>query len=152
MGWDIYANYDISQKELDEYMEKNNINKNDWDQSHVIGSYFENTYLKNEGLSAIYSWNKECEIHEMFDSYRVTFIRDDNRFENRRFQKELEKKIGSPFPECLKHICFGLRTADDAIEIAEGLETFFADDDCLMDFAEWLKKTSKLCSTYELSY
>ena len=87
----------------------------------------------------------------MFDSYSVSFIRDDERFKNRRFQNELEVKVGRPFPACLTSICF-ISTSSDALKVAEELKIFFADDEDLMDFADWLEKTAKYCSTYELSY
>ena len=154
MGWDIFAFYDVNQENLDRIINDNNIDKEDWEQGHIVSKHFKNSYLKEEShrLDAIYSWNKDCNMHEMFDSYRVTFIRDDNRFDNRRFHAELEKRIGQPFPHCLTNICWSLTTRSDAIEIAKALTTFFKEDECLMDFAEWLQQTSKYCSTYRLSY
>ena len=79
------------------------------------------------------------------------FIRDDDRFDNRRYHKLLEDKVGLPFPECLESINYTLRTSEDAIEIAKGLRTFFASDHNLIMFADWLEETCKYCSTYELS-
>jgi hypothetical protein len=155
MGWDIQAYYDVNQEEIEEFINKNNIDREDWDQNDKISSYFKETYFKDKGchcLGAIYSWNEKCGIHEVFDYYRVSFIRDDERFTNRRYQQLLEKEIGEPFPYCLTHICTTIYTKNDAIKVAEALETFFKDDEHLMDFAEWLKETAKYCSTYELSY
>ena len=154
MGWDIVAYYDVEQDQLDNFIEKNNIDKENWDQSDKVSKYFKDTYLKEDvhHLDATYSWNKQCNIHEMFDSYRVSFIRDDERFENRRFQDLLAQKIGKHFPYCLTNICWTISTKNDAIEVAEALTTFFKDDERLMDFAEWLQQTAKYCSTYELSY
>jgi hypothetical protein len=154
MGWDIMAYYDVNQDDLDDFIRNNNIDKNDWNQSDKVSKYFKESCLKEDSnrLGAIYSWNKDCKIHEMFDSYRVTFLRDDKRFGNRRFHAKLEKEIGQPFPRCLSSICFSLTTRSDALEIAEALTTFFKDDEDIMDFAEWLQQTAKYCSTYELSY
>jgi phage/plasmid-associated DNA primase len=152
MGWDIEAYFDINKEDLDNFIKNNNIDKKDWEQHDIVSSYFKDTFLKEEpNLYPMYKWNEECNIHEMYVWYRVSFIRDDERFENRRFQKELEKRVGEPFPHCLTTICW-IRTRNDALEVSEGLTTFFKDDEHLMSFAEWLQQTAKYCSTYELSY
>jgi hypothetical protein len=153
MGWDIVAYYDVNQTELDNFVNSNNIDKTEWEQHHIVSSYYKNEHLKDEKqLGVIYSWNSNCKFHEVFDTYSVSFIRDDERFRNRRYQKELENKVNHPFPTCLTHICCTITTSNDALQVAEELERFFGDDEDLMDFAEWLKTTAKYCSTYELSY
>ena len=94
-------------------------------------------------------------MHELYLSPTLSgtnFIRDDERFTNRRYHSMLERKIGKDFPNILQTINWSLRDAQDAIEVAEGLETFFADDESLQCFAKWCRKTAEWCCTYELSY
>lgn len=91
-------------------------------------------------------------MHEIWSIYSTSFLRDDPRFQNRRFLKMLEEKTGKEVPVVLTNMNFYIRTAEDALEAASGLETFFADDKWLVHFARWLRETAKCCSTYELSY
>ena len=94
-------------------------------------------------------------MHEIWCTHHSSFIRDDDRFSNRRFQAMLCKRLGKDedaFPECLKNICWTLNTRDDAVDIAQALDEFFVDDRKLAGFAEWLRETATCCSTYELSY
>ena len=98
----------------------------------------------------MYNWNKDCRMHEIYETYSANFIRDDERFVNSRFHKDIEKKVNRPFPYCLKSICFYLCTREDALEIANELYIFFPDDIQLTYFAKWLKRTASVCSTYEL--
>jgi hypothetical protein len=154
MGFEIIAYYDIDQKDIEQFILANNIDRNSWKQKQQIVDFFRAKYLDNDTDidRLVYFWNEQCKLHEIFDGYGTNFIRRDERFDNRRFQKYLADEIGRPFPECLKNINFSLHTSEDAIEIADELEVFFADDDPLMCFASWLRQTAKYCSTYELSY
>jgi hypothetical protein len=153
MGWDIVAYYDIDQTEIDTYISSNSINKDNWDECDIVAKYYKDIHLpKDATLYPVYQWNDSCNIHEMYEMYGVNFIRDDKRFDNRRYQKELEKKIGRPFPECLRGMNWTVSTSKDALEVARELEVFFPDDIDMAHFAKWLRKTAQYCSTYELSY
>lgn len=99
----------------------------------------------------MYAWNEQCNMHEIFDMIGTNFIRDDDRFENRRFHALLEAKIGRPFPLCLRNINTYLQTSADALKIADELCVFFPDDEPLMFFAKFLRQSAQYCSTYELS-
>ena len=155
MGYDIVAYYNVDQEEIERFITENNINRDNWDEcDETVPSYYKEKYLADEKrkLRPNYIWNPECGIHELYESYGTNFIRDDERFDNRRFQKILEEKFSRTFPSCLKNINYYLRTCEDAIEIAAELRIFFSEDSRLMGFAEWLESTSKYCETYELSF
>ena len=89
-------------------------------------------------------------MHEISCSYPINFIRDDERFDNRRFQAMLCRRLGKDegaFPYCLTHICFNLATRKTAIDIAQALEEFFSDDRDLLHYAAWLRDTATLIET-----
>ena len=120
-----------------------------------IGAEFGDRCLQGRRLGWMYEFDESCDMHQIWCTHHSNFIRDDDRFTNRRFQTMLCKRLGKDeeaFPSCLTNICWSLTTRDDAIEIAQALGEFFADDRCLTGFAEWLRKTATCCSTYELSY
>lgn len=154
MGYDIMAYFFVNQEEqeqIDEFINQNNIDKNNSKQRTLIVDYYKTINPEMKELKLIYIWNRGCEIHEFFDFYGTNFIRDDERFRNRRFQQLLSEKYNCKFPDCLKNINMYLHDTNDAIEIANALTVFFNEDDDLMHFAEWLRKTSQNGATYELS-
>ncbi len=117
-----------------------------------IGAEFGDRCLQGRRLGWMYEFNESCDMHQIWCTHHSNFIRDDDRFTNRRFQTMLCKRLGTDeeaFPSCLTNICWSLTTRDDAVEIAQALG---ADDRSLTGFAEWLRKTATCCSTYELSY
>ena len=138
MGYDLVAYVDVDHEQLAGMSEE------------AIKASITQKYPGDLGISYIY--NEQCGMHEIYMYYGGTnFIRDDERFDNRRYQKMMETKVGQAFPPCLSYINDYVRTREDAIDVAAGLELFFKDDVSLMWFAEWLRKTAKFCSTYELS-
>lgn len=152
MGYDIDAYFDIDQSEVEKWITENGIDRSDWKQSDLIVDHCKQQFSLPYKLLMYYHWNEECQIHELYASYRTNFIRDDKRFQNRRFHKVLEAKLGRPFPSCLDDINYYVRTSKDAIEVAMELAFFFGHDQDLMDFAKWLLTTAKYCSTYELDW
>ncbi len=153
MGHDLVAYFDVDQDDLERFVRDNNIDRNDWNQCKLVSDRYKTKHLQDHPkLFPVYCWNEECQIHEMFEMYGTNFIRDDERFDNRRFQAILAKKVGREFPCCLKNINWTVRTSYKALEVAEELAAFFAEDKSLMHFAEWLRQTAQHCSTYELSY
>lgn len=153
MGWDIEAYFDINQSEIDEIVTHYKLDKDNVHECDMIANLYQEKHFPNEKeLRPMYSWNEACNIHEMCDIYRTTFIRDDERFSNWRIHAELEKKVGRPFPACLANINWYIRTSEDAQEVANELAVWFPEDKALMIFAKWLKTTSKYCRTYDLSY
>jgi len=87
-----------------------------------------------------------------YTSYGTNFIRDDKRFTDKKYHQILEKKVGKPFPNCLQFLNFYITNNKESIEVAYALDLFFADDENLKDFSEWLRYTSKTCSIYELDF
>lgn len=114
----------------------------------AIGRIYNDKHPELKALHLLYSYNDGVEMHEMFSYQDTNFIRDDERFQNRRFSSVL----GKPFPMCLGNICMWIRSNCEAIEVAKELRVFFHDDSDLMYFADWLDKTAAHCSTYELSW
>lgn len=154
MGYDLVAYFDLNQDEIEQFVMENNIDKKNCDQSDMIVDYYKTKHLSNTNFTLdymIYAWNEDCQMHEIMQYYGTNFIRDDERFDNRRYHKMLEDKYGISFPQCLQGINYTLRTSNDAKEVAKELRVFFPDDISLMHFADWLEETAKYCSTYELS-
>jgi hypothetical protein len=153
MGYDIMAYFFVNQEQqeqISEFINQNNIDKHNSKQCTLIVDYYKTINPKIKEQKLIYIWNRNCEIHEFFDFYGIKFIRDDERFINKRFQQLLTEKYKREFPWCLTNI-INLREGNDAIKIADALTIFFNDDDNLMSFAEWLRKTSTNGVMYELS-
>lgn len=154
MGWDLCAYLDVDQEAMMEIIAQHP----DWDEDNYDLEQSESVAreyckLKNIcGLRFWYSFDKDIGIHEMHTSYRTTFIRDDKRFANPRFIRILEQKHNKPFPDVLENMNWCIRSPLDAIEAADGIETFFGDDEDLMDFARWLRAAAEHCRTWELSY
>jgi len=157
MGYDQEAYLDIDdqhiQDEITKFIKENNLDTEKYEAMKIIGCEFGNRYCDDKHLGWIYIYNENCNMHEIHCSHCSNFIRDDERFTNPRYQRMLCKRLGKEaFPRCLEYICWNLRTRNDAIEIADALAEFFADDRDLLQFADWLRSTAKCCSTYELSY
>lgn len=151
MGYDLVAYYDnVDQKEINDFIITNNIDRDDWDQGNVIANYYKEKYLNETDLNVNYTWNDSCKIHEFWDIHSTSFIRDDERLSNRVYHSFLEKQVGETFPDCLRSINWTLRNADNAIQVYNAIRLFFPEDRSLMRFADWLQKTSKYCSIYEL--
>jgi hypothetical protein len=152
MGFDIHAYVDVDQAELDQIIQEHNLDKNKWENYNVIAKHYVDKHPELNSLFLDYWYNEDVCMHEIHSSQGTNFIRDDKRFENKRYQNALALRYGKPFPSCLEYINFGLRTREDAIEIARELRVFFSDDSDLMHFADWLDETAIHCSTYELDY
>jgi hypothetical protein len=151
MGWDILAYVDIDQSEVEEYIKNAGLDKNEWKHGNTIAEYFR----KKLGIDdyMYYTWNDICQLHELFFSYRVTFIRNDDRFTNIRYQIEYQKRTGKDFPRCLTgSFLFCLHDRHDAVQIASALRDTFSDDEDIAFFAKWLDETARICKVYELSY
>jgi hypothetical protein len=150
MGYDLRAYVDVDQKELERFVVENAIDRTDWEQMQAVKAFVASNY----GIEALYPmvfWNDRCSIFEVMCSRGTNFIRDDPRFSNRRYHKVLEAEHGMPFPFHLMSINHSISTDRGAVEVARDLRVFFSDDEDLMDFAQWLEDTAKVCSTYELS-
>ena len=157
MGYDQVAYLDVDQEDVSLYIAEHGLDPSDWDDMRRIGAEFGGQALpgRSREFGWMYEHNESCDLHEVWCTYGSNFIRDDDRFRNRRFQRALCKSLGKAedaFPSCLEFICHSLQTRDDALEIAEALGEFFADDRDLAHFADWLRDTATCCSTYELSF
>lgn len=145
MGQDITAHFDIDQEQVETFIVQHQIDRADWESCRQIcRHFFPNIYTS-------YYYDEELGMHEIFFAYGTNFIRDDTRFTDVAYKWSLEKRVGKPFPLCLEFInC--IRTAEDAIEVADELKVFFPDDSDLMDFAGWLRDTAKYGCRYSFSY
>jgi len=141
----------VNQEKIEAIINEKNIDRNDFKEHKRIVYYYKEINPEMKECEIIYSWNRKNEIHEFFDFVGTNFIRDDERLSNPQYQQILVEKHQRLFPDCLKNINWYLRTTENAIEIADELTIFFGDDDNLMDFVVWLRKTSKNCAYYELS-
>jgi hypothetical protein len=149
MGYDIYVYFNVNQEAIEEFINLNNIDRNNSKQDNRIIDYYKEQNPEMKELNIYYIWYNE--IHNFYDFYGTNFIRDDPRFTNEEYHIILEEKYQRKFPYILSFLNHNLETAEDAIEIANELSIFFQDDDSLIHFANWLKQTSKYCSTYRLS-
>ena len=152
MGYDIIAYFDVNQTKINNFIETLDTDISELNKRRAIVDYYREQNQVEFDLNICYKYNKKCKIHEFYDCYGTNFIRDDERFTNRRFHQILVEKHNRLFPHCLENINYYLRTDKDAIEVASELEAFFGEDENLMSFVNWLKMTSKYCSIYELSY
>lgn len=148
MGWDLVAYADVDQTEVDEYINTIGLDKTNWDDEDQIGAHFS----RKKDIEVMYNWNEESQLHELFCIYRVTHIRDDERFSNPFRQMELAKTWGFPFPDTLKWVLWNISKRSEALHVAYELRLLFPDDPDLTYFANWLTKTAEFCDRYELSY
>jgi len=151
MGCDIFAYFYVNQEEIDDIILENNIDKKDWKQHSLIVDFYKTKHPEMKEFEIIYSWNRNDQIHYFFEYHGTNYIRDHKQLSDRPYHRVLEEKHNCVFPDCLLDINYFLRTVNNAIEIADALTIFFSDDDELMCFANWLKRTSKHCARYELS-
>lgn len=152
MGYDLDAYFDVDQDVVTAYIGEHNLDVNSWHDSDAIAQHFSNKLGWSKTHTISYAYNQQCNLHEFSASYPTSWIRDDDRFSNRRFKMYLAEKFGKPFPECLENINWCLRTRKDALKVASALDEFFYDDTECGRFAEWLRETAEFASTYELSY
>jgi len=156
MGYDIMAYMDVDQNIMNKIVSEGKFDVTNWEEEkdkEIKKKYKEHFPELDEKFDDFsYFYNPECKMHEFITSHGTNFIRDDERFSNRRYIKLLEDKIGEKMSLRLQNINWTLRTREDAVHIAKGLRTFFPEDNLLQGFANWCDETSKLCSTYELSY
>lgn len=156
MGWDIVAYFDVDQRELDDYIAANNIDKYDGQPVKLILNYYREKYIcgedKDVKFELDYYWDNEFKLHRIYDIYRTNFIRNDDRFWDREIQAKAAERLRRPFPECLRSLHWYIQTSEDALEIAGELGVFFPDDEEIGWFATWLRNTAKYCSAYEFSW
>ena len=154
MGYDMMAYVDVSQEAVDDIIKEGNFNRNDYfgGTARQIADAYKARFLPDFPFDLYYEYNERCNMHELHASHPTSFIRDDERFDNRRYIKLLEEKVGEEFPDVLQNINWTMRTSDDAVIVADGIRKFFPEYDHLQLFAEWCEKTAEVCGTYELNY
>lgn len=134
MGWSIDAYYNISNIEIDYFIQEHNIKNN----NEISKHFYEKLTGKEYNIySSVHYYNKDGE-HYIYEYYQCNCIRD---------HKKLHEKPPNMLGTCLLWI----RSSDDAIQIAKNLRDYYHDDDVLINFAEWLETTSKYCHLYKLS-
>jgi hypothetical protein len=147
----------ISQADIESFITKHNIDINDGKDCDKILEYFIDEYIMEQDKTYFstsfmnYSFNSQLGLHSIYAKYRTTFIRDDARLSSKYFQAVLETKIGKPFPYILTSLNYCINKPDSAKEAAKAIKEFFPDDEDLMNFREWLLKTSMYAVVYELS-
>ena len=151
MGYDITVYFNVNQDKIEEFINEKNIDRKDCKQHRLIVDYYKEQNSEMKELEILYLWNRKNQTHDFFDFFGTNFIRDDGRLSDELYIRNLVEKHQRIYPDCLRDINFYLRNVNDAVEIADELTIFFGDDDDLMDFAKWLRLTSKNCAYYELS-
>ena len=151
MGYDIMAHFYVNQEQIEEFVTANNLDRRNWKHHGRIVDYYKEKNPEIKEINILYSWSTNREIHEFFDFYGTNFIRNDERLSDEKNIRILIEKHDRLYPDCLRDINWYLHSDKDAVEIEDELTIFFGDDDDLMGFADWLKKTSKNCAFYELS-
>jgi hypothetical protein len=162
MGYDIYAYFDIAQEVVSNEITKLNFVCDDTgftvnEEKEIVNWFIKYKNIKDIPINIrinymLNIYSNGDKLHVFCTSHHSSFIRDDNRFKCKLYQRELSKKYNEPFPECLEVINWYIKTSEDAKEVADGLRKFFPEDLKLQSFAKWLDFTSKYCSYYELSY
>ena len=163
MGYDIIIKFPINQDDIEDFVCKNKIDKNDSNQKGMIIDYYKKQNPNMAEINLCYYWSQSEYMHVFFDYYGTNFLRNDKRFTEKALQQQLAEKYGRDFPKCLINLSYQYQfnTSEDAVEIAEALMLFFNDIDDdddddnnfrLICFAKWLLRTSKINgATYELS-
>ena len=152
----MIAYYDVDQQVVEDLIHDHGLDRDDWTHADDIAMLYKERFLPKEEVEStflMYYWNKDCQMHEICEYYSVDFMRSDDRYRNPRYHKELERRIGKQFPDCLKSdYLWTMRDNVDALEVAHELGVFFPDDDGILFFAKWLQKTAQRCRTYEMSW
>lgn len=148
MGWNLHAHLALDQEQVEEFIINNSLDKT----NHIDGDVIAAHFSPNKDIQFFYNWKEEIELHEIYSIFRVTHIRDDERFTDPSYQCDFEKKMGYPFPEMLRYVLFNICRRRDAIHVAHDLRLIFDDDPDVMCFADWLASTAENCDRYELSY
>ena len=152
MGFDLDAFVDVDENFIEQI-----IKENDWDARTDHRYKIAKRYVSERMPDMVnefyfYHYNSTCKLHELHFSMGTNFIRDDKRFDNRRFIRKLEKQHGKKFSSVLANMCFRILDRSDALEVVDGINVFFKEDEDLMKFADWLRRTARYCSTYESDY
>ena len=145
MGWDMNAYIDIDKEALAAIRNTTQVS----DTTPDIIDLYKEKHMPGFEHTIYYNRDEVCDTDEYYTSFPVSSIVYDERFKNRRYISKLEKLHGKEFPFVLQCMC-SLGRKQDALDAAEGIETFFQDDERLMRFATWLRETSEFCSDYEL--
>lgn len=151
MDYLMVAYFNVSQNAIETFIRENEIDRTDKTQHCRIVDYYKETHPELKEANILYSWNTPCKMHDFFDEFSIRFIHEDERFTNQRYHKILQAKHHLFYPDCLIHIK-SIYSSKDAILVADALAIFYGDDEKLMEYADWLRTTSKKCSMYELSY
>ena len=157
MGYDLRAYVDVDQTKMDYVIKFYRFDKFKFVDSSQIAKKYKMLYIPELAKTGFqmelsYHFDEACQIHEMYYSVGTNFIRDDERFENRRYQYHvLEQKFGERFPNKLCTMNHTIHNDDNAREAAEALEKWFSEDEHLLNFSKWLRETSRVCNIYELS-
>ena len=156
MGLDVYVYYQIDQNAMEEIIQTHSLDRTTWDldKRRTIAEQYRSKYMPNLRTNRInYIW--ENDLHKLYDSRGVNFIRDDHRFTDRYYHESFKAKYGVPFPDCLDHILGFLGFIGykkKAQDVADALLKYFSEDANLVCFAEWLRETEPYALYYELDY
>ena len=144
MGIDLIAYLDINPNEIEMLIDPI---LSEYRQSDRISAYYNDKHPD-------FIWYHNCNenTHKVCTIIGTKFIQYHERLDSQYYHDSIANNIGQPFPDYLSYINIYVRTSEDALKVAEALNVFFANDERLQSFADWLTGTAKICSTYDLSY
>lgn len=166
MGWTLDGYYAITSAEIKQFMEENQIvierkkmNNYEYDDikredENKIRKYF---YGKVSGencedwdelnIPTFFVSNSSKDKYYLFEIHYCNSIRDHAKLNGRDYSYDPARK---EVPHYLRNCLTYITEPEDAAKVAADLKEYFAEDERLMEFAEWLEKTSKYCHAYRL--
>lgn len=153
MGLSYEAFYDVDQEEVDAFIREHNVDTKRIESVAILTKHF---YEKYSGIKlpddvnwwqipTNYSYNSKRKLHVLYEYIACNSIRRHELLLDDGFPP---RKTPLPY-----HIKFwdSIYRPEQAIETAKEFRQYFPEDEILMDFAEWLERTSKYCYAYKLS-
>ena len=136
MGTDINIYLDIDQDTAIKYINENNLDKYSYIDGKNISNYF------YPGVDASYDYDEDLDIHKIYVTRPIKFLRDNKKLNDNMYHKLLEKKHGKKF-ECKYYDIINMYNKDDIINIIEQLRYWFPYEEDFIWFINWLEKMSE---------
>ena len=153
MGCNMNAFYDIDQEEIEKFIIENQIDTKDEASKTILIKHFYEQASGNKLNQDVHSWqiptyyfyNKDRNLHVLYESHGCKCIRD---HELLRYDAFPPPKYEIPWSITMWS---SIRNPENAMDTATDLRKFFSDDYMLMQFADWLERTSKYCYAYSVN-
>lgn len=101
-------------------------------------------------MSLSYLFNETLKMHELYSKHLTTFVKEDAKCRNVRWRDNQATLRGRDFPPVLNNLNFNVSRPKDALEAADAIEIFLADDTRYVELGKWFKLTAKYCTYYHL--